>query len=249
VTITRTSAHALVFVLLCVGGFAQNAGSKILTVRGILQKTIGVGSDTTGVGILLDGPIRIDDASVNLLEIPASTPEVDKLLSKYVEATGTIVYRTGVERGKWPVLQVNNMKELQPDGKAERDLGQRLVSLSLEPAEIVWKNIAGQSSEVQPKLTFSIMNNSRSDLVLQLKTVPRVCFATRNVETREDVWHYPEHLSDLAKNVVVKPGETFSESIVLPEKAAPSPGTYIVKGAICGNEEYQLTSQFVVGAS
>jgi hypothetical protein len=47
----------------------------------------------------------------------------------------------------------------------------------------------------------------------------------------------------------VKTGETFSKSTTLPEKGAPMPGTYILKGTICGYDDYQLTAQFVVGAS
>ena len=236
--------------LLCIGGLAQSTASGSKMVRGILQLAVGIGGESTGFAILLDAPIEIDQASLNQLEIEGDKATLDKLVNKYVQASGTIIYHSGVERGKWPVLKVSDVKEVRADGKAESNLGQRTISLTLDPAEIVWKNIAGQSSGVQPKLTFIVTNNSRSDLVFNLRPGAHVCFSTRDTDTAEDAWKYPEgSLSNVIVPVTVGPGKTLSASIVLPEKAAPKPGTYVLKGTVCGYEEYQLTTQFVIGAS
>src|SRR6266849_2351474 len=167
---TRVFVVFSVCSVLSITGFSGNAASGNMMVRGILQHVVGIGGETTGLAILLDAPTEVDRESLNQLEIEGDNATLDKLLDKYVQASGTIVYHTGVERGKWPVLKVNDVKEVRPDGKAEWNLGQSMVSLSLEPADIVWKNIAGKSSGVQPKLTFSITNNSRSDLVFKFKS-------------------------------------------------------------------------------
>jgi len=240
----------LVFVVICTAASPQAAASGDRTVRGMLQQVVGIGGETTGLAILLDAPIKIDQDSLNQLEIEGDKVTLDKLVNKYVKASGTIVYHNGVERGRWPVLKVSDLEEVRPDGKAEFNLGQRTISLSLDPAEIVWKNVAGQSSGVQPKLTFTVTNNSKSDLVFNLRPDAHVCFSTQDAETRTNVWKYPEgSLSNVIAPVTVGPGKTLSASVVLPEKAAPNPGTYILKGTVCGYEEYQLTTQFVVGTS
>jgi len=115
--------------VLCTLVFAAPATSGDMTVRGILQHVVGPGGETTGLAILLDAGIKIDGAELNQLEIESDN--VDKLIDKYVQASGTVVYHTGVERGKWPVLKVSELKQLRPDGKAESNLGQRTVSLSI----------------------------------------------------------------------------------------------------------------------
>lgn len=236
--------------VLSISGSADGTASGSTTVRGILQQAVGIGGESTGLAILLDAPLDIEGKSVHQLETKVDDIPVGKLVGKYVEASGTIIHLSGVETGERAVLKVTSLKEVQADGKAESTIGQRSVSLSLEPAQIVWKNIAGQDSGVQPQLTFKVTNNSKSDLVFNLKPDAQFCFLTVDSQTREIVWKYPEgHQSNVMTKVIVGPDKSFSKSIVLPEKAAPTPGTYILVGTICGYKDYQLTTQFVVGTS
>jgi len=233
--------------VLCIVAFATTATSGYMTVRGVLKHVVGPGGETTGFAVLLDAPIKIDGAEVNQLEIDSD--KSPNFVDKYVQASGTIVYYTGVAIPRRPVLKVSDLQEARADGKAQANLVQKTVSISIQPAVIVWKTITGQSSGVQPKLTFSVKNDSKTDLVFDFRTSAQICFSTRDANTRKDLWRYPDVSSDVVSKVTVKTGETFSKSTTLPEKGAPTPGTYILKGTICGYDDYQLTAQFVVGAS
>lgn len=84
---------------------------SLLTVDGFLTRVAGIGGESTGWGLMLDTPLVVNGETINLLEInfdPERWPEFEE---HDVRATGRLAFRSGVERGRWPVLQVETMEK------------------------------------------------------------------------------------------------------------------------------------------
>jgi hypothetical protein len=85
-------------------------GSR-LTVDGFVTRVAGIGGESTGWGLVLETPLVVEGETLNLIEInpdPERWPEFEE---HNVRATGRLTFRTGVERGRWPVLQVETMEK------------------------------------------------------------------------------------------------------------------------------------------
>jgi hypothetical protein len=91
--------------------YAQPENRREVAVKGILVRVVGIGGESTGWAIRLDSEIKIEGKSVRSIEIAGQSAELAKLATKRVEATGTIVFRRGVERGQWPVLEISTIQE------------------------------------------------------------------------------------------------------------------------------------------
>ncbi len=92
----------------------QQQEDKRLTVQGVLTRVAAIGGETTGWAIRLDEPMEIDGKQIRLLDVDSQTGPWSQLDEKHVEASGRIVYRQGIERGGWPVLEVESMREAPP---------------------------------------------------------------------------------------------------------------------------------------
>jgi heat shock protein HslJ len=82
-----------------------------LTVSGKLQKSMGIGGESTGWTITLDSKIDVDGKPVDSIEVQGSKKTLESLADQPVEASGVIVHKTGVERGSWPVLQIKKIEK------------------------------------------------------------------------------------------------------------------------------------------
>jgi hypothetical protein len=91
----------------------QNGEGK-LTVQGVLTRIAAIGGETTGWAIRLDKPKVIQGSEIQLLEVNSRPERWQPYEGKRVEATGVIVFRQGVERGRWPVLEVEFLREIPP---------------------------------------------------------------------------------------------------------------------------------------
>ena len=92
-----------------------NAQEKTkISVKGTVQRAMGIGAETSGWLIQLDKPITIDDKSFDTIEIAGAVDTFAALEHKPVKAKGTLVHKHGVERGDYPVLEVKSIQEIKP---------------------------------------------------------------------------------------------------------------------------------------
>jgi hypothetical protein len=101
--------------LLCLAVHTQSSAQtkdeqKAITVRGTLERVVGIGGETTGWAIRLDSEVEIGGKRLKSLEVSGDNAEFAKLEHKFVEATGKPSTRRGVERGEWPVLEIISIK-------------------------------------------------------------------------------------------------------------------------------------------
>jgi hypothetical protein len=223
--------------------------SPYILVRGILLPVAGPGGEATGKAISLDRALQLEGHTVWSLDVdgvkdPASTKRT------YVEASGPISYRKGTARPFWPVLEVAELRALEIDGRAskEKELVQKVVTLTIEPAVFTWTNLAGQP-QPSPKVTYSVTNTSRTTLDLTFHTTEQVSFVVRDATTKQDLWKNPKCSGDVVTHLKLQTGETFTRTIDLPREAAPNPGTYIMDVSLSGQDQFDLTTRFVVGIS
>ena len=222
------------------------ATGKEIVVRGTLQQVAGIGGETTGWAIRLDRVLQIQGSTLNQIEIAVERVSPDALQGKYVEASGTLASKTGVERGSWPILQANSLKEVQADGMAEATIGQAKMKLSLDPASIVWEKVTSQPGRSGAKVDFTIANQGQSPLVLNSNDSSETCYLVRSAETRQILWQNPPVPSGPPAKLELQPGKSIAVSAEIPPSAATAPGTYILEASVCGHLEYALTTRFEV---
>ncbi len=86
-----------------------------ITVRGVLVEGIfRVGGETTGWEVRLDVPITFEGHSLTAVEVNGDTTRFTGLENKYIEMTGQMTLRFGIERQFWPVLEVEMFREIMP---------------------------------------------------------------------------------------------------------------------------------------
>jgi hypothetical protein len=103
-------------VLCCIWVFAlgnpyPSAKSDAVTVAGTLLQVVGIGGETTGWAIRLDAEMKVHGKSTRSIEVAGPARDFVRLENKHVKATGTIIVRRGVERGDWPVLEIDSIQE------------------------------------------------------------------------------------------------------------------------------------------
>jgi hypothetical protein len=89
----------------------QEEGQTI-TVNGILEPAAGIGGETTGWAIAADTDLEIAPGKrVRSLEVDPHGKPLGALTGKRVQATGALTWRHGVERGDFPVIEIDTIKE------------------------------------------------------------------------------------------------------------------------------------------
>ncbi len=108
--------HLIVGGALCSIWLFARAGTysaqkpETVTVTGTLVQVASIGGETTGWAIHLDTEMKINGTSTRSIEVAGPVKEFARLQDKHVKATGPIRMRHGVERGDWPVLQVDSIE-------------------------------------------------------------------------------------------------------------------------------------------
>ncbi len=108
----RAWALALVGVVVVAGAAAaQEPPTAVVRLTGRVLRVAAVGGETTGWALDLDAVTRIGDRDVRRIEVaPADT--VRRFEGQRVDADGTIAWRTGVERGRYPVFQIDHVSKV-----------------------------------------------------------------------------------------------------------------------------------------
>jgi hypothetical protein len=92
------------------------ANDERVTVRGLLVRVVAIGGETTGWALQLEAPLKLEGQTVRELEVNSRPERWAGSEDKWVEARGRITWRRGVERGRWPVLEIESLRELSvPD--------------------------------------------------------------------------------------------------------------------------------------
>ena len=82
----------------------------VTTLTGKLTRVAGIGGESTGWAVLLDSEITIRNKSIKSIEVRGQIKEFEEMDNKHVEAKGKIIFRHGIERSEWPVLEVSSLK-------------------------------------------------------------------------------------------------------------------------------------------
>ena len=101
----------LAWALFCIGVDAFSQEQR-MTVIGKLTRAMAIGGESTGWAIQLESDANIGGKPVNTIEIVfRDSRKLEQLQDKRVRAIGMLSYRSGVETGRRPVLDVSSMEE------------------------------------------------------------------------------------------------------------------------------------------
>ena len=239
---------ACMLLLLCPSVAPQNTPEKPIQVlaRGTLLRAAAIGGETTGWILQLDLPVHVKDKELNDIEVEGKPLEQGKNENKYVEAMGAIEFRSGVERSSRPVLILRSLRQPSLDGRAALEFENVRMSLEVNPVQIFWKKILGRSKPEYPGMALNVASDVRT--VVKFQTAAHVCYAIRNVETRELTWKHPAQPNLQPSEMTIERGNAFLRLAGMPQEAAPSPGTYALQISLCGHDEYSLSTRFIVRA-
>ncbi len=110
---TAVGLALLGLALLAGPAVAGPGGAVSLRVTGRVVRVVAVGGETTGWALDLDVPARIEDREMRRLEAePADV--LARFEGRRIAAAGTLVWRTAVERGRDPVLHLDQVGEATP---------------------------------------------------------------------------------------------------------------------------------------
>jgi len=103
-------ALAMVFFF-CSCSYAAKEGETV-TVMGELTHIIVIGGETTGWAIKVDQPLKVESKELKLVEIDMMGKKINlfPFEHQYVQVTGKLVKRHGVERGDYWVIEVEELK-------------------------------------------------------------------------------------------------------------------------------------------
>ena len=83
-----------------------------VTVKGRLESVAAIGGETTGWRIKLEQTLEVKEGtSLREIEIDPGKKDVGKWEGKKVQVSGALDWRTGVERGAYPVIVVKSIRE------------------------------------------------------------------------------------------------------------------------------------------
>ena len=85
-------------------------------IVGKLTRVFAIGGETTGWAVQLESERKINDAEVKQIEVDPAPRKIqlDTFEDKQVEITGTLTWRQGVERGEYPVVVIETIREREP---------------------------------------------------------------------------------------------------------------------------------------
>jgi hypothetical protein len=109
-------AVAMVCPAACEEQRPKQTAEKRISVQGRLTRVAAIGGETSGWAVALDQPIEVAGQKLNLIEIDSDPKRWSQYEEKTIQATGRIVFRTSVERGRYPILQVDSIKRVAPPG-------------------------------------------------------------------------------------------------------------------------------------
>jgi len=80
------------------------------TVTGKLARQMAIGGETAGWAVYLDGPREIGGRTLTRVEIDPAGNKVDDFEDRWVEISGILQKRPGIERGEYWVIVVDTIR-------------------------------------------------------------------------------------------------------------------------------------------
>ena len=115
----RVGTFLGLLAVLLVGGFvlgssAQESGTTADRFAGKLVRVVAIGGETTGWAVRLDSERQAGGVTIRQVEVDPEPRQVrlESFQDKRVEITGTLTWRRGVERKKYPVVIIETIREL-----------------------------------------------------------------------------------------------------------------------------------------
>jgi hypothetical protein len=115
-TIMRLWTIGVIFFLMVSCGYSQKeGGQETVTITGKLVRILAIGGETTGWAVKLDSPLEVEGKKLSQIEVDAGDKreKISELEDKYVQVTGTLEKRHGVERGEYWVIAVKEIQEIK----------------------------------------------------------------------------------------------------------------------------------------
>ena len=99
---------------IAVGSNAQERNTNADRFVGKLVRVVAIGGETTGWAVRLDAERQVGEATLRQVEVDTAPSQVnlESFQDKQVEITGTLTWRRGVERKKYPVVILETIREL-----------------------------------------------------------------------------------------------------------------------------------------
>jgi hypothetical protein len=102
---------ALLIFMLAAAAYA--GGPQEVKFSGTVKKIYAIGGETPGWALALDFETAVAGKVFKQIEMDPGETNMEQYKGQSVEVTGTLKEKTGVERGKYTVLQVKTIKPIQ----------------------------------------------------------------------------------------------------------------------------------------
>ena len=93
---------------------AQESDTTADRFAGKLVRVVAIGGETTGWAVRLDSERQVGEVTIRQVEVDPAPRQVrlESFQDQRVEITGTLTWRRGVERKKYPVVIIETIREL-----------------------------------------------------------------------------------------------------------------------------------------
>jgi hypothetical protein len=102
---------------MCVAIFAAAAFAdgvpETLQLTGKVRQVMAIGGETTGWALVLDFETAVGGRIFKEIELDPGDTNMQKYKNERAVVSGTLKEKTGVERGKYTVLQVKSIKKAE----------------------------------------------------------------------------------------------------------------------------------------
>jgi len=82
------------------------------TITGLLYRVAAIGGETTGWAIGLEEPLKLRGKRMREINVAADSRLLEPLQDKQVQVRGQIIWRQGIERGRYPVMMLESIHEM-----------------------------------------------------------------------------------------------------------------------------------------
>lgn len=228
--------HALLIALL-----ALQAPDTTVRLTGLIRMPGDTGS--TQASLWLPYPVAVASGRVRAVALPGDAGRWSRYADRYVEAEGHILPPA--------TLSVTHIREVKLPGEGRRQVDPSFtqhatVTLAIVPQRVQWQDSAGRPTGVSAVAYYTIRNQGNTPLVFMFSTTDILCMAVTPAGSSDARWRDGWHPTRVSERVNVEMGAVVHYIAPLPERAAPAPGRYTAHASLCGNPDYEVTTEFEV---
>jgi hypothetical protein len=216
---------------------AQAATDTMVRVTGIVKAERAGASQW---GLFLPAPIVVGGVRLTWLAFEGTARQASTLEERFVEAVGTVRFRTDAAGVVAVTLVDPQLQEREPPGTVHNtvqlSITQRAaVALAVVPSVVAWHDSTGRPSGVHPILWFRLVNHGDVPIQMTFPGYEVLCVRVHSLELVVLDTSWAIKLPG-ARNISLVMGQRFQEILLLPPEAAPKAGRYRVRVGLCGKE-------------